>query len=115
LCAERTRADVRLLRVRWEIRQLLRETRYLREVAELLVAHHVQAHLQLQVADDGDDVGVAGALTPAVQARLHLRGAGADGDEGVRHGLVGVVVGVDADGARDRLASGPHRNLDVPR
>ena len=52
----------------------------------------------------GAQVGVAAALAVAVHAALHVRGARLDGGDGVGHGHVGIVVGVDADHAVEALA-----------
>ena len=57
----------------------------------------VRSELELEVGDDGDEVGVAGALAVAVDAALHVRGAGRDRGERVGNGTAAVVVGVDAD------------------
>ena len=53
--------------------------------------------LQLQRRDDGDEIGIAAALAEPVQRALDLPRAGAHRGERIRHGLFGVVVGVDAD------------------
>ena len=69
--------------------------------------HAFRTHLQLQVGDDREQVGVAHALADAVHGTLHLRGAGAHGRERVGHRATGVVVAVDAEGlAREGSAGG---------
>ena len=62
-------------------------------------ASSATAHLQLQVGDDRDEVGVAGALADAVDRALHLGGAGFDRGERVGDRAAGVVVGVDPERA----------------
>ena len=53
--------------------------------------------LELQVADQRDEIGVAAALADAVERALDLARAGAHRGERIRHRLLGVVMGVDAD------------------
>ena len=68
-------------------------------------ASTLDAHLQLEVGDDRDEVRVAGALADAVDRALHLRRAGLDRDERVGDGAAAVVVPVDAErDVRQRLA-----------
>ena len=72
--------------------------------------------LELERRDDGDEVGIAAALAQSVERALDLAGAGADGSERVRHRLLGVVVGVDADMvAGDRAHHLGHDGLDLVR
>ena len=56
------------------------------------------------------EVGVAAALAVAVEAALHVRGAGFDGRQRIGHGQVGVVVRVDADHAVE-TARAPRRTI----
>ena len=72
----------------------------LRQARELLVADAVDAHLQLEVGDDADQVGVAAALAVAVDRALHLRAPASTAASDVGHRQVGVVVGVDAERRR---------------
>src|SRR5690606_18193170 len=95
--------------------QLLREVRRLGEALELIVAHHLDAHLQVQVGDHRNDVRVAGPLAPAVQARLHLRGSGAYGHQRARHGGVDVIVRMDTNLTGDSRTSRAYGLLDLPR
>ena len=53
--------------------------------------------LEFQRRDDGDEIGIAAALTQPVERALNLPRAGAQGRERVRHRLLGVVVSMDAD------------------
>ena len=62
------------------------------------------AKLQLQVGDDGCEIGVAATLAVAVHAALHVRKALLDGRQGVRHGHVGIVVRVNTEHAVETLA-----------
>ena len=52
---------------------------------------------QQQRGDDGDEVGVAAALTQSVERALDLPRAGAHGGKRIGDGVLGVVVGVDAE------------------
>ena len=64
--------------------------------------------LELEVGDDGDEVGVAGALAVAVDAALHVARPGGDGGQRVGHGAAAVVVGVDADAGAGGLDDVEH-------
>jgi hypothetical protein len=64
--------------------------------------------LDLQVRDDGEDVGVAGALAVAVDGALHVRGAGVDGRHRVGDRAPGVVVAVDAHPGSSRVEDVAH-------
>ena len=76
LVREGVLADVRLRGVGRAVEQLVDEVRRLGQPREALGREHLAAHLQLQVGDDRDQVGVAGALADAVDRALHLRRAG---------------------------------------
>ncbi len=115
LVREGSRPHIGLLRVRREVRELRGEMRDLGQAGELRVRHDVHAELQLEVGDDGDDVRVAAALAPAVEASLHLPRAGLHGKERVGDGQLGVVVAVDANRARHRLDGGGHTPHDGVR
>ena len=65
------------------------------QAAELLLAHHRHPHLQLEVGDEGAEVGVARALAVAVGAALDMGRTGSDRRQGVGDGAAGVVVAVD--------------------
>ena len=53
--------------------------------------------LQLQRRDDGDEIGVAAAFAEPVERALDLARAGAHRGKRIRHRLLGVVMGMDAD------------------
>jgi hypothetical protein len=59
--------------------------------------------LELEVGHDGDEVGVAGPLTVAVDAALHVGRPGRHRGERVGDRAAAVVVGVDADAGTGRL------------
>ena len=65
---------------------------------EILPADGPDAHFQFQVGDDRAEVGVAAPLAVTVDGSLDLAGTEADRLQGVGHGQLGVVMGVDADG-----------------
>ena len=56
-----------------------------------------RTRLQLQRRDDRNEVGIAAALAKPVERTLDLTRAGTNRGERVRHRLLGIVVGVDAD------------------
>ena len=58
-----------------------------------------EAHLQHQGRDQRDQIGIAAALAQAVQRALHLARAGAHGGERIRHRVLGIVMGMDAEPA----------------
>ena len=106
-------ADVGLGAVGRAVEQLVDEVRGLGEVRELLVGQHAAAHLQLQVGDDRDEVGVAGALPHPVHRALDLARADLDGGQRVGHAALGVVVAVD--GHADAVADGRDHGRRSPR
>ena len=105
LVRERRVPDVGRVRARADVGDLADRARQLGQAGQVLVGDAAPPHLELQARDDRDQVGVAAALAPAVHRPLHLRAAGLDGGEGVRHGHVAVVVRVDAERAWARPSS----------
>ena len=55
-----------------------------------------RAQLELEIGNDRQEIGVAGALAIAVERALHVGGAGVDGGQRVRDRATRVVVTVDA-------------------
>ena len=103
LVRERARADVGLPAVRRHVGHLADGVRQPGRVAEPLGRDDLVAGLELEVRDDGEDVGVAGALAVAVHGALDVARAGLDRRQRVGDGAAGVVVAVDAEpGARRR-------------
>ena len=82
---------------------------------QLIVRYAVHAHLDFQVGDDGDEVGVAAALAVAVHSALHLGCAGAHGGEGAGDRHVNIVVRVDAQRRIAAAANLMHRGRYVVR
>ena len=74
-------------------------TKWLTSVSslQLVLRDAVVAHLEHEPADDGDEVGVAGALAVAVDRALHLRAARIDRHERVGDRAARIVVRVDAE------------------
>ena len=99
LVRERTGADVRLARERADVRDLADRVRDPGGLAQspARAVEQVAALLDLEVGDDGDQVGVAGTLAVPVDRALDVRGARAHGREGVRHRAAGVVVRMHAE------------------
>ena len=57
----------------------------------------VKTHLQDEIGDQRDHVGVAAALAQPVDRALHLARAGTHRGQSVGDGILGVVVGVDSE------------------
>ena len=108
LVRERRRADVRLARRRRHVGDLGDGVGDAGGLAQQALGQDVAVQLELEVGDDGDEVGVAGALAVAVDAALHVRGAGGDGGQRVGDRAAAVVVGVDADAGAGRLDDVEH-------
>ena len=88
--------------VRRAVEDLVEGARGLRQRAEGLVGDAgleavAVAVLQLERADEGDEVGIAAALAEAVERALDLARAGLDGGEGIGDGAAAIVMGVDAE------------------
>ena len=98
-------ADERLIVAHRQIGQLGDEARDGGQGLQLLAADGGVAQLQLQIGDDGHDVGVAAALAVAVHAALHVGAAGFHRGDGIGHGDVAIVMRVDADDAVEALAN----------
>ncbi len=97
LVGERARADVGLAAVGRHVGHLADGVGQAHGVAQPLRRDDLATGLQLQVADDGEQVGVAGALAVAVDRALHVRGTDVEGGHRVGHRAAGVVVAVDAE------------------
>ena len=98
LVREGMAANVGLRGVGRTVEHLVDETCRVGQAREALCTEYAVTHLQLQVGDDRDQVGVAGALANAVDGSLHVRGAGFDCHKRVGHRTAGVVVRVDSQG-----------------
>ena len=94
LVRERVLAHVGLVRVGRQVEHLRDHVRGLGQTLERRQAG--EAHLELQVRDDRDQVRVAAALAVAVHRALHHHGALGDGGQRVGHRALRVVVRVDA-------------------
>ena len=108
LVREGVAPDVGLGPVGRAVEQLVDEVRGLGQARQLLVGQHATAHLELEVGDDRDEVGVAGALADPVHRALDLARADLDGGQRVGHAALGVVVAVDGD-AHPVAHGGEHR------
>ena len=74
-------------------------------MAQVLVAGAVQTHLELQVGDNADQVGVATAFAIAVDGALHLGAAVTHRLQCIGYAGLAVVVGVDAEDDMGELAA----------
>jgi hypothetical protein len=97
LVGEGRRADVRRLRVERPVEHLGDVVAHRGQALEPAGGQAVEAELELQVRDDGRQVGVARALAEAVEGALHLAHAGEHGGHGVGDGTARVVMAVDAE------------------
>ena len=104
LVGEGGRTDVRLTRVGRDVRELADRVGDARALPQPPVGEHRPGALELEVGDDGHQVGVAGALAVAVEGALHVRRTGVDGGQRVGDGATRVVVAVDAQPGTGRLA-----------
>jgi len=77
------------------------------ELGQRLGRDELPAVLELQVRDDGEQVGVAGAFAVAVDGALDVHGAGVHRGDGVGDRAARVVVAVDAEVDAD-LTRGVH-------
>ena len=64
-------------------------------LGEAMSVDDLQSLLELEVGDDGDEVGIAGALAVTVDRSLDMSGTGIDGRHRVGDRAAGVVVAVD--------------------
>ena len=105
LVGERAVADVGLIVAHRQIRQLGDVARHRGQRLQILAADGGVAELQLQIRDDGHQVGVAAALAIAVDAALHVRASGFHRGDGIGHGDIAIVVRMDAEHAVEALAN----------
>ena len=102
LGGERALADIGRVAVRGAVEQFVERVRDAGEARQRLVRHADLElvgifRLELQRRDDGDEIGVAAALAEPVERALNLPRAGAHRGKRIRHRLLGIVMGVDAD------------------
>ena len=95
-------ANIRRMAVRPAVQPLVEFMRYTEKILHLLVGHADLEFvgvlgLELQGRDDRNQIGVAAALAEAVERALDLADAGAHRGKRIRHRLLGVVVGMDAE------------------
>ena len=89
--------DKGLVAVRVLVGQFADVAAEFQQLAQVFVARALEAHLELEVRYDANQVGVATALTVAVDGALHLRAAVAHGLQRVGDAGLAVVVGVNAE------------------
>ncbi len=115
LVGESTASDIRLPMIVRQVGQLADVARRLGELAELLVGDAINAHLDLQIGDDGAQVGIADALTVAVHRSLDMDSAGPHRSQRVGHAQAAVVVGMHSQRHVDLPAHGLRDLLNLPR
>ena len=98
LVGERPGADVGRLRADGAVEQLGDVVADARQLRQPALREARVAELELEVADDRRQVGVAGALADAGQRPLDVTRSPGHGGHRVGDGAAGVVVAVDADG-----------------
>ena len=114
LVGEGRRADVGRESVHGQVGQFGDEPGRGGDLAQLMVLDDSNAHLELQVGDDRGQVGVAAALSVAVETALDLLDAGLYCGQRVGDGEVTVVVRVNAQpGIGQHLADGADRSGDL--
>jgi len=107
LVGKGTAPDVRRLIGRAQVGDFADKVGRFGQPREIAVSQRLDAHLELQVGDHRAEVGVAAALTIAVDGALHVSGASLHGQQRVGHGYTGVIVGMDAQGdSWERVAHG---------
>src|SRR6266851_2784053 len=108
LVGERGVAHVGLGRPRLAVGQLGHEAGDVAQLAQVLGRDALEPHLQHEIGDDRDEVGVAAALAVTVDRPLHVADALTHRGQRGRHRALGIVVHVDAERGL-RL----HRALDL--
>jgi hypothetical protein len=73
------------------------EARQTGQLAQAFVRQHRMAHLQLQIGQEGDQIGIADPLAVAVDGALHHRRAGTHRRQRIGHRAAAVVVAVHAE------------------
>src|SRR5262249_38409764 len=73
------------------------------ELTQTFTTDSLVTHLQFEVGDDGDEIGIAASLTVAVDGALYVRSARFDSSEGVSHSDIGIIVRMDSDGSAEAL------------
>ena len=104
LVGEGARADVGLIVADGQIGQLGDVPRGRGQMRQALFADGGVPHLQLEVGDDRDQVGVAAALAVAVGAALDMRESLVDRGQRIGHRQFGIVMRVDPQNAVEVLA-----------
>ena len=117
LMGEGARADIGSTAVGRHVQPVVEQARQVREPLHRAVLQPgVEAHLQHEVRDQRDHVGVAAALAQPVDRALHLAHARPHRGQRVGYGILGVVVRMDAEPiARDLLGHFAHDALDFVR
>ncbi len=108
LVRERRGAGVRLTSLRRLVGDLGDGVGDPGEVAQRLRLDERPAELELEVPDEGHEVGVARTFAVPVHRALDVHGARLDGGDRVGHGAARVVVAVDAKVDPDRRSGAHH-------
>ncbi len=97
LVGEGAPADEGAKRDRPDVRDFAHVVREVRQLPQRCHRDARPVHLELEVRDDGGQIGVPAPLAVAVDRSLDHRHARLNGRDGVGHGETAVVVGVDAE------------------
>src|SRR5262249_15724460 len=99
---ERALAHIRRMAIRRPVEKFVEPMRDAHDAPERAVADVDLEfvgifRLELQCRDDGNEIGIAAALTEPVERTLDLSRAGANGGKTISASLLGVVVSVNTD------------------
>jgi len=101
---ERAAADVGLVVAQRQVANLVDVAADFRQAGQATSAvETIEAELELQIGDDGEQIDVAAAFSETVDRALDVARAGFDRDKRVGHGNAAVVVRMDADAQAGKL------------
>src|SRR5487761_2300855 len=89
-------ADVRRMVVVLQVDDFRDKMSERSQFAQLFSADNLAVHLELQIGDDGGQVGIADAFTVTVDGALHLSASAAHGRQRIGYAATAVVVAVYA-------------------
>ena len=90
-------ADIGKISWMGQVGELGHETGNLPDLFELVVGDAIDPHLQLEVRDDGTEIGIAAPLAVTIDGSLDHVDPFLDGKNGVGHSQFGVVMDMNAE------------------